>query len=167
MDRVLIIENHELKRLFSLLKSEVRKDRKLVVPRVLKEFGEKEVKGVFWKSYGRTVVESDRIQFSVACGENSKNEKPHYHKNQLEIYFSRFPFQIFLKNIEGKGEFKLYKVKDGGRVFIPPNICHFIQYEGDIEVLQIVVENIDVEEVVKDKFSCNQCPLIDVCEKPF
>lgn len=167
VERVLIIENLELEKLFSLLRGEVRKDRKIVVPRVLKEFGEKEGEGIFWKSDGRRVVESDRVQFSVACRENSKGEKPHYHKHQLEIYFSRFPFQIFLKNVEGKGEFKLYKVKSGGRIFIPPSFCHFIQYEGDIEVLQIVVEDIGREEIEKDKFSCGQCPLREVCEKPF
>lgn len=95
MERVLIIENLELEKLFSLLKREVRKDRKIVVPRVLKEFGETEVEDVFWKSDGKIVVESERLQFSVACGENSKKEKPHYHKHQLEIYFSKFSFHIF------------------------------------------------------------------------
>ncbi len=166
MERVLIIENLELEKLFSLLRGEIRKDRKIVVPKILKEFGEKKVESVFWKSDSKMVVESNRLQFSVACGENSKEEKPHYHKHQLEIYFSKFPFQIILKKIGGKAEFKLYKVKSGGKVFIPPNVCHFIQYEGDLEVFQIVIGEIRGEEVEEDKFSCNQCPLIEECEKP-
>jgi len=167
VERVLIIENVELQKLFSILKQEDRKDRKIVVPRVLKEFDEKEIEDIIWKSDDKRVLKSNIVQFSIACEENSQKEKPHYHKYQLEIYFSRFPFQIFLKNVEGKDEFKLYKVKNGGKIFIPPNRCHFIQYEGDLEVLQIVVEDIRGEEIEKDKFSCDQCPLREGCEKPF
>ena len=57
--------------------------------------------------------------------------------------------------------------KVGRKVFIPLNVCQFIQYEGDIEVLQIVVGAIRQEEIEKDKFSCDQCPSRESCEKPF
>ena len=49
----------------------------------MKEVGEEEVQGVFWKSDGRSVMESGWLQFSIAYRENSKYEKPHYYKNQV------------------------------------------------------------------------------------
>jgi hypothetical protein len=98
------------------------------------------------------VVQSAQIALSYTDGRGP--EDPHWHPDELEMYYSHFPFTIATRAIDLSGPHDVRQFT-AGRLIVPARMCHYIDLYGQTEVISVRAEK------EMKRISCAKCPLYE------
>jgi len=96
------------------------------------------------------VIESESVALSYTDGTGS--EDPHWHPDEVELYFTAESFKVALRSVDRKGMHEIVELPPG-RLIVPARVCHLVDLRGHTEVISFRRQS------MMQRVNCGKCHL--------